>query len=1844
MKVSALREGTAMASPPPQELEEELVSAGSEPGDTRAKPPVKPKPRALPSKPALPAKPSLLVPVGPRPPRGPLAELPSARKMNMLAGPQPYGGSKRPLPFATRPTSEASAGGEVTRETGKEEAGKEEMPPLTPPARCAAPGGVRKAPAPFRPASERFAATTVEEILAKMEQPRKEVPASPDRLWGSRLTFNHDGSSRYGPRTYGVASGPRDEDGGPLSRGWSQEGPTKSPTQCPEEHSKTPKERSPASDRAFNGHLAQPASSEPPTDVAKLWALSSPGPASENGGSASPGLATEVSDPAPGSPHLLSPHESSPRHSQLPETQSPAAAGASPCLPETPASPTAALPDEGSRHPPSPGLPAAGVPEAARTKSPLLEKVSGCHSSEQPPATSPQPLRAEGGLLDLARTLPSEEEVAKSVADLPHVGLAQRRFSEGVLQPPGQEQEKLGGSLAALPQTQGSQSALDRPFGNGTESNWSLSQSFEWTFPTRPSGLGVWRLDSPPPSPITEAAEAAEAAEAGDWAASSREEGVSQQGQGAWSAPEEPGRPGSWVQAGDSGTSPTQEDDGESQPQSPALPLEPLPTTGGPPGPALLQAEERDEDREPLAAQESPLPLATRETALPVLEPVLGQQQPASPDQPCVLFADTPDPEQALPAEEEAVTLVRAETTQPRAEAQDSCGASPEPAGPESSSHWLDDLLASPPPSAGSARRGAGSELQDMQTPSACSEGLLGWAQKDLQSEFGIAADPHPSGFSPSSWSQDTSQDYGLGGVSPRGDPGLGERDWTSKCGQGAGEGSAREWASRCGIGQEEIEISAQDGSGGLTAQDQVIGKLTQLGTQRGREADVQDWEFRMRDSQGTYSSRDVELQDQQFGKKDSLGTYSSRDAELQDQQFRKRDSLGTYSSRDVELQDQEFEKRDSLGTYSSRDAELQDQEFGKRNSLGTYSSRDAELQDQQFRKRDSLGTYSSRDAELQDQEFGKRDSLGTYSSRDAELQDQEFGKRNSLGTYSSQDMSLRDWEFGKRDSLATYSSQDADEHNQELGKKDHLGRYSSQDADKQDQEFGKRDPSLSTYGSRDAEQLDRDFGRSAWMRDYSSSGSPTALGPQDRGFGMRALSAGFSLEEAQQQDEEFEKKIPSGGDSPGKASGDAGQSEERESGDLFSPSTPQSQDGALGQRDRNSWQGSGASQEVGGLQGRQQAGGQSPGDADQEDREVGQRGWASDFSLGVVHQPEVAFSPGQRDWSGDFCLEDTERSHQFGIIGNDRVSGAGLSSSSKMDHFVSPEKTSAGPVDWTDQLGLRNLEVSSCVRSGGSSEAREDAMGRMGWSDNLGLRDVDLASCLETGGSEEPRGIGVGEKEWTSDVGVRGRDLAGAGEVEGHSQARESGVGQTDWSGVEAGEFLKSRERGVGQADWTPGLGLRNTAPGAGCSPRELRAGQADWGSNLGLRNLEMPCDLESRGSWEPRGCGVGQMDWTQDLALRDVELSRALSEAREHGVGEVSQCPELGLRDNGVLSPGLEARDPSEARELGVGETSGPETQGKDNSLPSLETRPEDLRMETGEASRFGASSGGCPARSPPSGSQGLLEEMLAASSSKAEARRESAASGHRDLLEKEGATAGADLGEPLEPSRDPVPSWRPQPDGEASRTDEVDGTWGPAGAGQGKQGPTRPPQDPPPRSPSQDFSFIEDTEILDSAMYRSRANLGRKRGHRAPAIRPGGTLGLSEAADSDARLFQDSTEPRTSRVPSSDEEVVEEPQNRRTRMSLGTKGLKVNLFPGLSPSALKAKLRSRNRSAEEGEPVESRSGQKESAVQRSKSCKVPGLGKPLVLPPKPEKSSGSEGSSPNWLQALKLKKKKV
>lgn len=453
--------------------------------------------------------------------------------------------------------------------------------------------------------------------------------------------------------------------------------------------------------------------------VSKTWVTSSADPVSEHGHSTSPVLPAKVSVPASESPGLSS-HQRSPCHSQLSETPGPEASEASIHLPVTPASPSAALPDEPPCHSHSSELPAKAAPEILRPNSSPVETVSGHRSPEQPPALT------EGAeLRDIRQTFPCGEEVAaRGHTESRPSSLAQRRFSEGVLRPPSQDPEKLGGSLATLPQDQGSKSALDRPFGSGTESNWSLSQSFEWTFPTRPSGLGVWRLDSPPPSPITEASEAAEAAEAGNWAASGREEGASQPGPGTPSVPASPGKPISGVQGNDPGISVPQRDDGESQTQSPAVLT---PTVGGSPGTPLLQAKENYEDQEPLAGQESPITLATREAALPVLEPVLGQHQPTPSDQPCVLFVDVPDPGQALSTEEEVVTLGWADTTQPMTEAQEPCSVSPEPTGSESSSRWLDDLLASPPPNSGSARRAAGAELKDIQSPSTRSEVRWTW-------------------------------------------------------------------------------------------------------------------------------------------------------------------------------------------------------------------------------------------------------------------------------------------------------------------------------------------------------------------------------------------------------------------------------------------------------------------------------------------------------------------------------------------------------------------------------------------------------------------------------------------------------------------------------------------------------------------------------------------------------------------------------------------------------------------------------------------------------------------------------------------------------------------------------------------------------------------------------------------------------------------------------------------------------------------------------------------------------------------------------------------------------------
>ncbi|OPJ74243.1 hypothetical protein AV530_013595 [Patagioenas fasciata monilis] len=181
-----------------------LAASSPEKGTARPKPLVRPKPRVLP-KPAVPAKPSL--PQPPPGPRHPRPELPSAEKLNRLAGPQPYsaGGAGGPVrrPSFTIKSPETSNGKGLPSPSAAaaEDSGSipgEEVPPalLTPPRKSPSPFKVTPVPVATKP--ERFPGTTVEEILAKMDS--REGPGSPDR---ARLSpFCPDPSPRFGSKTF----------------------------------------------------------------------------------------------------------------------------------------------------------------------------------------------------------------------------------------------------------------------------------------------------------------------------------------------------------------------------------------------------------------------------------------------------------------------------------------------------------------------------------------------------------------------------------------------------------------------------------------------------------------------------------------------------------------------------------------------------------------------------------------------------------------------------------------------------------------------------------------------------------------------------------------------------------------------------------------------------------------------------------------------------------------------------------------------------------------------------------------------------------------------------------------------------------------------------------------------------------------------------------------------------------------------------------------------------------------------------------------------------------------------------------------------------------------------------------------------------------------------------------------------------------------------------------------------------------------------------------------------------------------------------------------------------------
>ncbi|KAM6112159.1 uncharacterized protein KIAA1671 homolog [Pterocles gutturalis] len=183
--------------------------------------------------------------------------------------------------------------------------------------------------------------------------------------------------------------------------------------------------------------------------------------------------------------------------------------------------------------------------------------------------------------------------------------------------------------------------------------------------------------------------------------------------------------------------------------------------------------------------------------------------------------------------------------------------------------------------------------------------------------------------------------------------------------------------------------------------------------------------------------------------------------------------------------------------------------------------------------------------------------------------------------------------------------------------------------------------------------------------------------------------------------------------------------------------------------------------------------------------------------------------------------------------------------------------------------------------------------------------------------------------------------------------------------------------------------------------------------------------------------------------------------------------------------------------------------------------------------------------------------------------------------------------------------------------------------------------PPGDTYPDEQTTDFSFIDQTTILDSSALKTRVQLSKKRRRRAPishSLRRSRGLefesrfSLTEEPDN-TWMFKDSTEEKKTMQ---QEDSDEEDKIQHIARSSSVHAQRLPVFPGMDHAVLKAQLRKRQESESPGEV---------SSAQLFKSPKPPlQLGAPgsRLLPSSVEKEDRSEEKSPQWLKELKSKKR--
>ncbi|XP_077317479.1 uncharacterized protein KIAA1671 homolog isoform X2 [Lithobates pipiens] len=167
------------------------------------------------------------------------------------------------------------------------------------------------------------------------------------------------------------------------------------------------------------------------------------------------------------------------------------------------------------------------------------------------------------------------------------------------------------------------------------------------------------------------------------------------------------------------------------------------------------------------------------------------------------------------------------------------------------------------------------------------------------------------------------------------------------------------------------------------------------------------------------------------------------------------------------------------------------------------------------------------------------------------------------------------------------------------------------------------------------------------------------------------------------------------------------------------------------------------------------------------------------------------------------------------------------------------------------------------------------------------------------------------------------------------------------------------------------------------------------------------------------------------------------------------------------------------------------------------------------------------------------------------------------------------------------------------------------------------------------SADFSFIDQTSVLDSTALKNRVQLSRKSQRRAPSqlqrrsrlLQSSSQLAVIEDTDN-LWMYSDTTEEKPEK-----KEEVEEEEEKPKRSSVHSP--RMPMFPGMDHSTLMAQLRKR-------QDAESSS---ESSPQVTKSPKSPlphGTLGVKLLPTSADKLDKATGESPQWLKELKSKKR--